>query len=393
MIATSNRTSISYIKELTPGVTPTDPALRLQRYTGESLNAGIVTTASEEIRSDRQTSDLPLVDISNGGDVNGEFSAVTYDDWFESVLFSDTGFSTPIAINDVDISAANATNALTSAGAVDFTLEPIVIGQWIKIDGFTDPNNNGYFRVSSIAPTILMLDANIKQLNDEPAGNAIIITGSQITNGVTDSSYTIQKTFEDATVPTYVNFTGMRVGTMSVELTTGSIATLGFSFLGTQSEITETQYTNATLIPATTTEVMNAVSNVAVIQATASTDLLSFNDLTVTVENNLRELKAIGTLGSVSVRAGVLSLTGSITPYFESMSVYETFLNNTSFEIYFRMEDSVGNAYIFNMRNCKFSDATLEAGSLDQDIILDASFQAILDGTSQTTITIDKFDP
>lgn len=82
----SNRGLIRYISEVTLGTTPVNGTWQLARFTGESLSATVVTTQSNEIRSDRLISDMPKTNLTVGGGLDIELSATTYDDFIEAAL-------------------------------------------------------------------------------------------------------------------------------------------------------------------------------------------------------------------------------------------------------------------------------------------------------------------
>lgn len=87
--SSSNLIELRYINEAVFGVTPATPALKLLRLTGESLNAGLQTAISEEIRSDRNVQDLVQVGSDAGGSVEFELSHGSFDDLFCGALGQD----------------------------------------------------------------------------------------------------------------------------------------------------------------------------------------------------------------------------------------------------------------------------------------------------------------
>lgn len=87
-MADSSQTRLASIAESTYGTTPTSPTFLNQRFTGESLNANINTIVSNEIRPDRNVSDLIQVGQSAGGSVNFELSYGSFDPWLEGLLFN-----------------------------------------------------------------------------------------------------------------------------------------------------------------------------------------------------------------------------------------------------------------------------------------------------------------
>lgn len=388
--ATSNRTSISFIKEVTPGTTPSNPALQLLRFTGETLKSNLTTTVSEEIRSDRSTANLIPTDQSNSGDIMGEISGATYDKLFEAVLFADATWTTPMAV-------AKTTLAVTANGFTDsangLITAGLEVGQWVKASGFTNALNNVYYKILTLtAGEITTYPAPVAV---QVAGTSSFLKGSTISNGVTDASFTIEKTFNDTTAVTYTIFKGVRVSTMKVDLAVGSIAKIAFGLIGTTSITTQTQISGATETTATTTEIMNCVSNVTniIARGTGITTVLNFTDLSMSYDNKLRELKAIGTLGSIDIRSGTIEAKATINPYFEDKQLLDAFLANTAFELSFQITASDGYVYVFSYPAVKFISQDITAGAKDQDLIIKGEVQAILDPTSLTTMRIDRFVP
>ena len=86
--ADANRTGLRYVAETTWGVTPATPTMQALRFTGESLDHNVGTVKSNEIRSDRNSSDLVAVSMANAGGFNFELSYGTLDTILESVFFS-----------------------------------------------------------------------------------------------------------------------------------------------------------------------------------------------------------------------------------------------------------------------------------------------------------------
>lgn len=81
-----SRHTVASIAETVKGTTPDTPAFQKKRYRSCTLALDRATLQSEEIRDDRQISDFRLGVRSGGGNVVGEVSTGTYDDWIEAGL-------------------------------------------------------------------------------------------------------------------------------------------------------------------------------------------------------------------------------------------------------------------------------------------------------------------
>lgn len=390
----ANRVSLHRIKEVTWGTTPATPVMKTLRYTGEALDDSIDTQTSQEIRSDRMTADLVLVDSSPGGNFNFELSFDAYDDLLESLMMSTWGSALAIAGVAGDITVTTGTNKLTSTTGSKFT--NVLLGQWIKLSGFTASSgvNNGYYLVTAkTSNSDLTLSPNITT-TETPSGTDAKVDGAIIRNGVTEASYTFLKRFEDLAAVTYHYFTGCRIGSMSLEMATGSIVTGQFGVMGKDSNLTETQIAGSTYTAAPTEVVMNSVSNVQnLLQDTASFGTTgAISQLTLEINNNHREQKGIGVLGNVGIVAGSLSVTMNASLYFESKTQYEKFKQQTSFRMSFRLQDTAGNAYIVTLPKCKYESMTVNSSQIDSDVAAEASIRAILDASTGCMVQIDKFD-
>ncbi|MCE6993054.1 phage tail tube protein [Dyadobacter sp. CY323] len=84
----SSQTRLSYIAEVTYGVTPATPVFKNARMTGESLAPSIQYVSSNEIRADRNVSDMTRVGQEAGGDINFELSYGSFDDLLEGLMYS-----------------------------------------------------------------------------------------------------------------------------------------------------------------------------------------------------------------------------------------------------------------------------------------------------------------
>jgi len=389
-IGTSNQTQLSFIKEVTPGTTPGTPALQILRYLSESLQVNNSTTQSQEITANRDVPDLIVTDQSNSGDTNHELSGASFDALMEGALMSDATWSAD--------SLSASTVAATATGFTDsgngFVSSGFNVGQFVKVAGFTDTTINGFYRIETVvAGEITTYPAPPAT---EVAGASVTVVGSTISNGVTDHSYTVQKAFLDLDTPSYQNFRGCRISTMSMNLSVGSILTIGFGFMGMSSESVASNISGATYTAKTTTDVMNAVTNISNIVATnesSVTTAIKFTDLSLSYDNSLRDLKAIGVLGSIDIRAGTIQATGNINPYFENIQLLEAYLASTEFTLSWQATSADGYTYIFSLPAVKFTSQGLAAGSRDADMIINGQVQGILDSASSSTMRIDRFTP
>jgi hypothetical protein len=150
--AESNRVAIHYIPETVWGTTPASGTVRIARITSSSIVASKETETSNELRADRMVSSVIEVAASTSGDIEGELSAGTYDDFFQQFLLGAwTENMNHVWVKGTAV-AVGSSSTITITSPTDYT-PYFAANQWIKLEGFTDPENNRYVQVhASTAP-------------------------------------------------------------------------------------------------------------------------------------------------------------------------------------------------------------------------------------------------
>ena len=85
-IAQASRHSLAYVAESEPGVTPANPAMKWLRQTGCTLGLSRDSFLSEELRHDRQITDVRTGTDNVSGDINFEFIVGEYDELLAACL-------------------------------------------------------------------------------------------------------------------------------------------------------------------------------------------------------------------------------------------------------------------------------------------------------------------
>lgn len=175
-LQSTNRVKLSKVREVTFGITPTSPVFKTQRQTSSSLALNPQTVVSNEIRSDRQVTDLVLVGLQAGGDVGHEISFKAVDDDLEEAL-QGTWSLKPVRDNAgtadsviTAVTASSDTYTTTDTGA-DF-----VAGMLVWAEGFTNAGNNSLFKAQSGSGGTAVVAPSSPGLTDEsaPPGAAVL---------------------------------------------------------------------------------------------------------------------------------------------------------------------------------------------------------------------------
>lgn len=188
-MSTTNRVRLTSIKELTAGVTPSSPRMRLERITTEGLTAAPRFVDSAELRFDRMLSDSIETLLPSGGGATGfEFSYPEDNSPFSVDLessFYSTWVNTPTFDND-----GTADSVVTDAGTTSNTYTvvsggaSVVVGHLVRATGFTNAANNQVFRAtSSTATTIVGTGLSLTAETVPPATAKLKVVGFQGASG------------------------------------------------------------------------------------------------------------------------------------------------------------------------------------------------------------------
>lgn len=252
--ASSNRTAIRRVEETVFGTTPATPAFIDTRYTSESLNYSITNITSNEIRSDRMTSDLVQTEADVSGAVDFEMSYGSFDDLFIHALGDADGFTADYGLSAITFSA-DAGVGFSDSGS-GFIAAGITVGDWIRVTGFAAANNNGYFRVESVTAGVLTVE-DASGVTVEAAGATVDIHGAKITNGVAEKSFSFEKEFGDAfadaanPTPVFLYFAGVRTCGFTLNVNVGEILTGSFNMQGLSATTQLAEYVGQISVTAT----------------------------------------------------------------------------------------------------------------------------------------------
>ena len=390
----TNRVGLRYIKEAagTPGTTPSTGQLVAIPFTGSSdLGFTPETTTSSIIRSDREISDLVLVNASVGGGFDTELIAGTaLDSLLDGVMFSGTTLASQTAsvkVNSGSVTFTDVAGGTTLAGTG--ITSGVTVGGVVKVENATE---------TVIAPvtgvtgsTSITISASTTSAG-ATSGTTVTLLPS-ISNGTTQSSYTMERTYrtDEGSDEFYEYLRGMVPGTFSMSASASSIVEASFGFTGKTQKFEAQLGGSLTRPTAGAFSVYNAASNVATIAIGGEPMGDNFvMEASIEIENNLRERNALGTLGAISIGAGEFSVTGSLNTYFNNSDLIAKVIDNseTSLTLAFNSGDE---SIMFFLPRVKFSEGTPDVSGKNEDVMASISFQALRDNTLPNhTLTIAK---
>lgn len=379
----SSRVQLAYIVESAWGTTPAS-ALTSLRYTSESLGRRIENLRSDEVRSDRQVTDLIRVGSSGSGGTQHELSYQSFDPFFEAAFASTySGVSSVTAAN---ITAAASGNQFTAPSGLP-VFSP---GQWIKVSGFATAANNGYFQVVSSSGTALVVENGAASLVNEAAGPSVTIKGNSLTNGVASRSFTIEKFFSDVSL--YWPFKGQRLNTLTVELASRAKVTIATEFMGIGGAFANMTAGTGAYGAATTTPIMSASNNVARLYENGAVlpAGVAVKSMRLNFSNNLRVQDAVGNIDPIGIGYGRFTLTGELQAYFQSETIFNRYANGTDSGLSFILTEGE-TAYIFTLPAIEYTNGDVLGVGNDQDVLISMEFEAKRHATQGIMCRLDSF--
>ena len=379
--ADTSQSTLRYIKEDCWGEIPAAGDMQELRFTSEGLGIDRATTTSEEIRIDRQVSDLIPTKVEASGEISGELSYTTYNDFIEAALCNDWEATVDATVSGVTVSGGKLLYPVANLPA--FTL-----GQALRLAGFTDDANNIVVVVTDMDTITGEVTVAPVLVDETPAGD-IVAKGHSITNGIITKSFFLEKEFTD--VGKVLTFLGMAVNQMTLNIEAEAKVGVSFSFMGKNGEALDASLNPGNVIDATTTDIMSSGTQYGtILEGTTKIGLIK--SLSLEASNNLRGKTAIGVVGNVGVGKGRFNVRGSISAFFEDFRIYEKYLKNQSSSLVFTLGDAESGTYVFNLPHIKFTESTIVAGGPDQDVMVEGGYQALMDPITKKTLIITKID-
>jgi hypothetical protein len=132
-----------------------------------------------------------------------------------------------------------------------------------------------------------------------------------------------------------------------------------------------------------------AAPNVGMISMSAVAGELSYTNLSLRLNNNLRVQPALGYTGGVGVGHGRREITGKVTVFLEDFDLYEAAAHGNASSLSFPISDGV-NSYNFTLPRVRFTSRRVVANADYQGILADFGFHALHDPRAGTSFKISK---
>lgn len=380
------KTTIAYKVESTFGTAPSATGAQLIRRVSSSLATNKDVFASNEVRADQQIADVRHGARSVRGNIEGELSTESYDDWLEALMRSTWAAGVSCSPSDfatgVTVTTSGGVSTLTFAGSASLITKGFKIGDIVRLTGFSTAANNGKnIRITSLTATTMVVTPAITAQASQSSGWTVAVAGKKLVMGTTDRSFTLEQSMSDAGV--FERFTGVRISGAQIGVQPNGIATVQWELMGQNGVVSDTAYYTSPTAQANT-GVLSGVDGSLRLNGVEQAVVTA---LQINYTNNTSMTPVIGSTISPNIFVGRGVITGTVSAYLEDESLIAAFLNEQEVDLVAVLEASGGDPSDFlslNMQRVKLNGATKTIGA-DGGVIAQFPFQALLKSGGATT--------
>jgi hypothetical protein len=213
-------------------------------------------------------------------------------------------------------------------------------------------------------------------------------TADVIQNGVVRSSYSIERAFYD--VNQFFLYTGMVPSVLDIEIEAGSKVMCNMSFVGEKevlNQLTASSTAPTALVTGPDFTAGGSVADISVAGVTVPSCLVQ--KLNIKLDNKVEGKTGVGSLGNCDAKAKSLAVSGEIDLFFNDETYYDRYLAGTAFSISTTLTDSLGNSYLIEIPECKFTDGNAPVSGRDDSVIEAHPFMASV-GSGGFTIKMTR---
>lgn len=213
-------------------------------------------------------------------------------------------------------------------------------------------------------------------------------TADVLKAGVTRRSFTIERKFADLATPEFHRYTGSEFNTFALSVSPNAIVSATFGVIGKGLTLATTAIASSTYAAPSNVQPFDSFTGSI---NEGGSPIAVVTSIEMTLENGLEPLFAVGSKTTNRPSIGKSRLTGTMTTYFESKTLYEKFINETSSSIVLTLVDLAGNEYEIDLPNVKYNSGQPDVSG-EGAVTVSMDFIALYDGTDASQIVITR-DP
>ena len=203
--------------------------------------------------------------------------------------------------------------------------------------------------------------------------------------GTTFKSFTLEDALLDLTK--FRVFRGCAVNTLNIEVKPDAMVMASFGIVGKDSPAVSGTPLDAAVTAPTNNAPFDSFSGTIEEDGSA---IATVTSLTCTIENGLNPTAVIGSDVAPQLEYGRGKVTGEMTCYFDSETLYNKFVNETETDLVFSLTDGLtGNTYTFNMPKVKINGGDMPVQN-EQSRLVTIPFEALYNSSDATAFFVTK---
>lgn len=342
-----------------------------------------------------EASDAVTTEESADGSITGGLSYGNFDAFFESGVNNDWQAAQVISAITTDMTITTGTNVLTSTLGTKFT--NVRLGSWIRMLGWVNANNNGFFRVIAKASNQNItlsppLGGGAFTTETSAAGNAQIRASNIVNSNLFKSVY-LQKKLATSQ---FLRYAGADITGFQVTGGMGQFLQASFNVIAQSEAKSTTDASTGAVLAAPTGRVNDPVTNFTGVcwnNALIDAPVESFT-INISSEGAAAQY-GMGSASAAGIIPGKLVAAGSLRMYFKNFTYYDAFKNETQGSLSVISKDSSGRAYAFTYYKANLMNPQIVAQGPNQSLMASFDIEGNphdgLDNTTQAgTFSIDR---
>ncbi|MHA6690597.1 phage tail tube protein [Devosia sp. A449] len=388
MYQSGRNVAVSYAPEETYGVKAAASPSKAFRPNSGGLTLAKEPIRSNEVRRDGMTTRGRHGSRSVAGSYVGDMSVGSFDDLIEAV-FRGT-FEPALAITEATAELSSATLAVAAntvtASAGSWITAGLRVGDVIRLGaGFVVANQDRNVRVTGLtATTITVAETLIAEAG--PLASYEITRPKKLTQGLVARSFTVEE--YEADIDGSEVFTGVRVGSLQIQLQPNGMTILTFGLVGQDMEVLEGAASPYFTAPTETVSIgLTAVE--AKIRIGAD-DVLDVSSVDLTLNLNASSVPVVGSVLTPDVFTNLAGVEGTITALKSDVARSKQFLNEDELSLHLLFEEhETGAADFCSFFLGNFTLASATKGEIGQDNARTQSF-TLLTGVDERGGAFDR---
>jgi len=358
-IAVGSLVEIAYTPEVTFGVTPVSAAFQAVRDVSFGVNLQKEAYQSEERRTDRQRQDVRHGYRSVTGDIGGELSQTSWDDFIQAAIGGTWATGVSASFTDVATSVSNNRFTVTSA---DFPTLGVRIGDVFAVTATPDIPGITDRLYTALSVGVSTIRVEPGTIGSTATISAVVeVAGRKVAMGNTYRSFTIERWLTDLNL--YQQFRGVRVNQMTVSVPASGLVTVTFGFMGQDGTGFSSTTVASTYTPAGQTTPFAAV-NGELYEGGAVMGFVTSAEFSI--NNNLAGPQVVGRDTTPNMLFGRFAdVTGTLTILFTSPDMFNKFIAETDSTLVLRLQDQDALTSTTQYLNFIFPRVKYSGGDID----------------------------